>query len=156
MSSAAICACGSIWSQGPFIRAAGAGVRSRNANSNCIVALLSGGRLGEPAQQSVRDGARREQITDRAKIIIAVFGCTQHFGVPTSHPICPGRGNEGSATVGQHREQQRHAAPLQAANDGKAASFEGMPPAGDDDRSRKVLVMGSLWCLRSGAFPTPT
>ena len=25
-----------------------------------------------------------------------------------------------------------------------------MPPADDDDRSRKVLGMGSLWCFRSG------
>jgi hypothetical protein len=37
-----------------------------------MIALLFGGRLGEPAQKSVRDSARLEQITDRAKILAAV------------------------------------------------------------------------------------
>jgi hypothetical protein len=113
-----------------------------------MVALLSGGRLGEPAQQSVRDGARLEQITDRAKIITVVFGLSQRFAAWACHPICPGRGNEGSTAVRKRRHQQRHAAPLQAADNSEAASFKGMPPAGDDHRGRKVLVMGSLWCLR--------
>ena len=36
--------------------------------------------LGEPAQQSVRDGARLEQITDRAKTITAVLGLLPRFG----------------------------------------------------------------------------
>jgi hypothetical protein len=33
-----------------------------------MVALLFGGRLGEPAEESVRDGPRLEQIIDRAEI----------------------------------------------------------------------------------------
>jgi hypothetical protein len=37
-----------------------------------MAALLSGGRLDEPAEESIRDGARLKQITDCAKILGAV------------------------------------------------------------------------------------
>jgi hypothetical protein len=97
-----------------------------------MIALLSGGRLGEPADKSVDHGARHEQITHCAKVL-AVLGLCQRSEASASRPVRPGYRNEGSTAVGQHRQQQRHAPPLQAADDGKAASFKGMPPADDDD-----------------------
>src|SRR3954447_24081414 len=65
-----------IWFQGAIDPLPGSAGRSRNANSNCIVALLFGGRLDQPAQKSVSDGARLEQIGDRAKSLDDVsFTC---------------------------------------------------------------------------------
>jgi hypothetical protein len=40
-----------------------------------VVALLLGGRLGEPAQKSIDDVAHLEQIIDQAKIFEAVCTC---------------------------------------------------------------------------------
>ncbi|MER8505027.1 hypothetical protein [Mesorhizobium sp. M1142] len=54
ISGETICACRSISSKGPIGRVASGMGRSKNANSNCMIALLFGGGLGEPAQQSVR------------------------------------------------------------------------------------------------------
>jgi hypothetical protein len=79
--------------------------------------------------------------------MIAAVSLFQRFGAMAC-PVCPGRRNKRSAAIGQNRQQQRHTAPLQAADNSKAASFEGMPPAGDDYRCRKVLMMGSLWYFR--------
>jgi hypothetical protein len=42
-----------------------------------MVALLLGGRLGEPAQKSIDDVAHLEQIIDQAKTFEAVCTCGQ-------------------------------------------------------------------------------
>jgi hypothetical protein len=42
-----------------------------------MVALLLGGRLGEPAQKSIDDVAHLEQIIDQAKILKAACTCGQ-------------------------------------------------------------------------------
>jgi len=61
-----------------------------------MVALLFGGRLSEPAQKSVDDGAHLEQIADQAKILEAVSACDQRgrrLGVQAAIPVRPRRGN---------------------------------------------------------------
>ena len=74
---------------GPLHPAAGAAGRSRNANSNCMVALLSGDRLGESAEKSVGDGARLEQITDCAKVL-AVLNISRSVDAAAPKPVRPG------------------------------------------------------------------
>jgi hypothetical protein len=109
-----------------------------------MLALLSGGRLGEPAQESIRDRASLEQIADGAKAIAAartIARCAADFA---AGQVGPGCGDERSAAVGQHRQQQRHTPARQAADDREAAALEGMPPTGHDDRRRKLSAMGSL------------
>jgi len=95
-----------------------------------MVALLSGGRLGEPAKKSVDDGARLDQIAHRAKVV-AVLGLFRRVNAAAAGPVGPGGRNEGSAAVGQRHQYQRHAPPGQAVDHRKAASLERMPPAGD-------------------------
>src|SRR5208337_733763 len=132
---------------------------SRNANSNCIVALLFGDRLDEPAQKSVRDGARLEQIADCAKILGGgcVIAYRRHqLGVPAAVPVRPRNRNKRAAAVRQNHEQLENAPPRQAPDDRKSASFKGMPFTCDDGRDLIVLVMGSLSCLRSIRFRTLT
>jgi hypothetical protein len=120
-----------------------------------MVALLFGNRLGEPAQKSVRDSARLEQIIDRAKILAAVgvivWGRGQ-LAVQAAVPVRPRCWNQRAAAVGQHHKQLNNAPPCQASDDKKPASFKRMPFAGDDNRNLNVLVMGSLSCLRSPRF----
>jgi hypothetical protein len=149
---AAICARGSIWSQGPFDPSSGSTGRSRSANYNCIITLLFGGRLDEPAQKSVRDGARLKQIADRAKMLggVYVITCEQHqLGVLAAAPVRPRSRNKRAAAVGQNHEQLENAPPGQAPDDRKSASFKRMPFPRDDGRNLNVLVMGSLSYLRS-------
>jgi hypothetical protein len=95
-----------------------------------MVALLSEGRLGEPAEKSVDDGARLDQIAHRAKVV-AILGLFRHVDAAAARPVRPGRWNEGSTTVGQRHQHQRHAAPRQTVDHRKAASLERMPPARD-------------------------
>jgi len=58
-----------------------------------MVALLFGGRLGEPAQKSIDDVAHLEQIIDQAKIFEAVCTCGQRGRVQPAIPVRPRRGN---------------------------------------------------------------
>jgi hypothetical protein len=95
-----------------------------------MVALLSGGRLGEPAEKSVDDGAHLDQIAHRAKPV-AVLSLFRRVDAAGARPVGPGGRNEGSATVGQRHQHQRHAAPDQAVDHRKAASLERMPSACD-------------------------
>jgi len=108
---------------------------SRNANSNCIVALLFGGRLDEPAQKSVSDGARLEQIDDGAKglggVCVIAYGRHQ-LGVLAAVPVRPRSRNKRAAAVGQNHEQFENAPPGQAPDDRKSASFKRMPFTCDD------------------------
>ncbi len=71
------------------MRGAGAVGRSRNANSNCMIALLSGGRLGESVEKSVDDGARLDQISHCAKVL-AVLDRFRRVGAEAHKPVRPG------------------------------------------------------------------
>jgi hypothetical protein len=122
-----------------------------------MVALLFGGRLGEPAQKSVDDGAHFEQIANQAKIFEAVWNCGQHgrrLGVQAAIPVRPSRGNQRAAPVGQYHKKLRNPPSCEASDDKEPAPFKYMPFTSDDDRIRIVLVMGSLSCLRSTTFRT--
>jgi hypothetical protein len=54
-----------------------------------MVALLSGGRLGEPAEKSVDDGACLDQITHCAKVL-AVLDLSRRVDAAASKPVRPG------------------------------------------------------------------
>jgi hypothetical protein len=84
-----------------MVNTSGSTGRSRNANCNCIVALLFRGRLGESAQKSVCDGTRLEQIDDRAKSFGGVIACRRlQLGVLAATPVRPSSWNERAAPVG--------------------------------------------------------
>jgi hypothetical protein len=54
-----------------------------------MVALRFGGRLGEPAEKSVDDGARLNQIADCAKVV-AVRDLSRTVGAAAAKPVRPG------------------------------------------------------------------
>jgi hypothetical protein len=54
-----------------------------------MVALLSGGRLGESAEKSVDDGARLDQITHCAKVF-AVVDISGRVAAAVHKPVRPG------------------------------------------------------------------
>jgi hypothetical protein len=117
-----------------------------------MFALLFGGRLGEPVQKSVDDGAHFEQIANQAKIFEAVCSCGQHgrrLGVQAAIPVRPSRGNQRAAPIGQNHKKLRNTPSCEASDNKEPAPFKYMPFTSDDDRIRIVLVMGSLSCLRS-------
>jgi hypothetical protein len=54
-----------------------------------MIALLSGGRLGESAEKSVDDGARLDQITYCAKVL-AVLNLSRRVDAVAPQPVRPG------------------------------------------------------------------
>jgi hypothetical protein len=54
-----------------------------------MIALLSGGRLGESAEKSVDDGARLDQITHYAKVL-AVLNLSRRVDAAVPQPVRPG------------------------------------------------------------------
>jgi hypothetical protein len=102
-----------------------------------MVALLFGGRLGEPAQKSIDDVAHLEQIIDQAKIFEAVYICGQRgrrHGVQPAIPVRPSCGNQRAAPVGQNHKKLRDAPPCEAPHDNEPAPFEYVPFTNNDDR----------------------
>jgi len=54
-----------------------------------MIALLSGGRLGESAEKSVDDGARLDQITYCAKVLV-VLNLSRRVDAVAPQPVRPG------------------------------------------------------------------
>jgi len=113
-----------------------------------MAALLSKGRLAEPAPESVDDGAGLEQILNAAEDVATIAAGRLGLSAFAPDPVGPGHRDERSAAVRQYRQQQRNGPSRQRADDGEAASFEGMSPTGDDERGLRRLEVGSLWCRR--------
>ena len=138
---------GTFWT---FVRATGL---SRNANSNCIVALLFGGRLlSRLSRASVTARALSKSLTvqrfSEASGLSLMGDTSRHLD---RHPIRPPGRNQRAAPVRQNHEQLGNAPPRQAPDDRKPAPFKRMPFTCDDGRNLNVSVMGNLSWLRSTA-----
>jgi hypothetical protein len=101
--------------------------------------------------ESVDDVAQVEQIGESAEVAYcgAVIRRWAAAGVIFT-PVGPLCGNERAAAIGKAYEQEQHAAPPNAADDGQSPAFEGMALPDDRHRGRNMTVMGSLWPLPSG------
>jgi hypothetical protein len=122
-----------------------------------MTALLSRRRLDMSAAQSVDDLAQVKQIPESAQIVVAVADIVRGLSVgPLGAPIGPLSWNERPAAVRQDHENEKDAAPSDAAERGQRLAFENVTLAGDRYRVWKITAMGSLWLLPSGAFPMPS
>ena len=124
---------------------------SRKARFNCMTALLSRRRLDVSAAQSVDDPAQVKQIPDAAQIVIALAAalvCRRAVGL-LGDPVGPLGRNERPAAIRQDHQNEKDAAPPDAADRRQRLAFEGMPLAGDRHRNRNITTMGSLWPLPS-------
>ena len=153
MPSAAIRAASSSCSQ-----AAGAGLLGarpgsgglRNAKFSCMAALHVWRRLDVPAQESVDDLAKLEQITELAErgcvvdIVIA-----QRCGAAGIAPVGPGGRNERSAAVRQDDEHEQHATSLDAADHRQRLTLERVALADNGYLIRDIAEMGSVPWLPS-------
>jgi hypothetical protein len=105
-------------------------------------------RLDGPAQESVDDLAKLEQITE-----LAERGCEVDIVVARRcvaiAPVGPRGGNERSAAVRQDNEHEQHAAPLDAADHRQRVALERVALASDCYLSRDIVEMGSLSSLPS-------
>jgi hypothetical protein len=105
-------------------------------------------RLDVPAQESVDDLAKLEQITE-----LAERRCVDHIVIAERWvgvaPVGPRSWNERSATVRQDDEHEQHAASLDAADHRQCLAFERVALADNGYLSRRIAEMGSLSCLRS-------
>src|SRR5271157_4864259 len=142
--------------------AAGEGFGARwggswKASFNCMTALLSRRRLDVSAAQSVDDLAQVKQIPEAAQIVVAVADIDRRRAVGLlGAPIGPLGRNKRPGAIRQDRQNEKDAAPPDAADRGQRLAFEGVALAGDRHRIRNITTMGSLWPLPSGAFPMPS
>jgi hypothetical protein len=122
-----------------------------------MTALLWRRRLDVSAAQSVDDLAQVKQISEPAQIVVAIAGIVRRRSRRRLRaPIGPLSWNERPAAVWQNHENEKDAAPPDAADRGQRLAFEGVALADDRYRIRNITTMGSLWPLRSGAFPMPS
>jgi hypothetical protein len=122
-----------------------------------MTALLSRRRLDVSAAQSVDDLAQVKQIPKSAQIVVAIADIFRRRSVGLlGAPIGPLSWNERPAAVRQDHENEKDAAPPDAADRGQRLAFESVTLAGDRYRVWKITAMGSLWPLPSGAFPMPS
>src|SRR5215213_8560618 len=157
ISSAMARAPGSIWFHGPSDWVWRGFGSSRNANFNCITGLLLWRRLGSPAEESVSDGARLEQIADRAKAIaVCIIGLWREVWACRRRPVGPACWNERSTAIRQHCQQKQYAAALQTADDSQATALECVPLPSDGYGRWKIFGMGSLWLLPWTAWSSPS
>ena len=130
---------------------------SRKASFNCMTALLSRRRLDVSADQSVDDLAQVKQIPESAQIVVAITAIVRRRAVGLlGAPIGPLSWNERPAAIRQDHQNEKDAAPSDAADRRQRLAFEGVALAGDCHRIRNITAMGSLWPLPSGAFPMPS
>jgi len=121
------------------------------------VALLARRRFGASAAESVDELAQPEQITEPAEIVASVIGIDwRRSSRRLNLPIGPARRDQRPAAVRQNCEEIGDAAPLDGADHGQRSTFESMTLARDRHGCRNIMAMGSLWPLRSGAFPMPS
>ena len=97
------------------------------------------------AVESVDDLAQVEQIAESAEIVITITGVVRRR-LPGLfwRPIGPAGWNERPAAIRQDHQNEKDAAPPDAADHGQRLAFEGVTLAGDDHRTRNITVMGSL------------
>jgi len=110
-------------------------------------------RLDVPAQESVDDLAKPEQITELAQRGCVVDIVIAQRGVGIA-PVRPGGRNERSAAVRQDDEHEQHAASLDAADHRQCLALERVALADNGYLIRDIAEMGSLSCLPSIMFDT--
>jgi hypothetical protein len=123
---------------------------SRKARFNCMTALLSRRRLDVSAAQSVDDLAQVKQIPESAQIVVAIADIVRRRAAGRlGAPIGPLGRNERPAAIRQHRQNEKDAAPPDAADRSQRLAFEGVALACDRHRIRNITTMGSVWLLPS-------
>ena len=113
-----------------------------------MVALLALHRLDGSVVESVNDLAQVEQIAEPAEIVGTSI-VRRRSPYLLGFPIGPVGRNQRAATVWQDHENQKDAAPPDAADHGQRLAFEDVALAGDGQRIWNITVMGSLWPLPS-------
>jgi hypothetical protein len=115
-----------------------------------MAALQVGRRLEAPAQESVDDLAKLEQITELTEggCVVDILITQRSIGVSIA-PVGPGGRNERSAAVRQDREHVQHAASLDAAHHRQRLPLERVPLADNGYLIWDIAEMGSLSCLPS-------
>jgi hypothetical protein len=108
-------------------------------------------RLDVPAQESVDDLAKPEQITELAQRGCVVDIVIAQRGVGIA-PVGPGGWNERSAAVRQDDEHEQHAASLDAADHRQRLALEGVALADNGYLIRDIAEMGSVPWLPSTAL----
>jgi hypothetical protein len=110
-------------------------------------------RLDVPAQESVDDLAKLEQITE-----LAERRCVNDIVIPERWvgiaPVGPRGWNERSAAVRQDDEHEQHAVSLDAADHRQRLALERMALTDDGYLVRDIMAMGSLSCLPSTGSTT--
>jgi len=125
---------------------------SKRSRFNCIAALLARRRLSASDAKSVDEVAQPEQIAEPAEIADSVIGVDRRRSTDRLRvPIGPACRDQRPAAVGQNRKKIADVAPPDGADHDQRATLESMTLARDRYGSRNVLVMGSLWPLRSTA-----
>jgi len=115
-----------------------------------MTALQSRRRLDALAAESVDDLSQLKQIVEPAQIPTAVASvCVERSLRRFPTPICPIGRNERSAAVRQDHQNERDAAPPDAADHRQRLAFERMAFTGDSHRIRDIKTTGSLWPLPS-------
>ena len=124
----------------------------RNAKFSCMAALHVWRRLDVPAQESVDDLAKPEQITELAErgCVVDIVIAQRWVGVGIA-PVGPGGRNERSAAVRQDDQHEQDAPPLDAVDHAERLAFERMTLANNGHLSRNIAEMGSVSCLPSTA-----
>jgi hypothetical protein len=118
-----------------------------------MVALHVWRRLDVPAQESVDDLAKLEQITELAErgCVVDIVIAQRCVGIA---PVGPRGRNERSAAVRQDDEHEQHAASLDAADHRQRLALERVALADNGYLIRDIAEMGSLSCLPSMPCPT--
>jgi hypothetical protein len=104
-------------------------------------------RLDVPAQESVDDLAKLEQITQLAERGCVVGVIAQRCVGIGIAPVGPRGGNERSAAIRQDDEHEQHAASLDAADHRQRLALKRVALADDGYLIRDIAEMGSLSCL---------
>jgi hypothetical protein len=111
-----------------------------------MTALLSRRRLDMSAAQSVDDLAQVKQIPESAQIVVAIADIVRGLSVgPLGALIGPLSWNERPAAVRQDHEDEKDAAPSDAAERGQQLAFENVTLAvivTESGRSRRWVVCG--------------
>jgi hypothetical protein len=115
-----------------------------------MAALQVWRRLDVPAQESVNDLAKLEQITELAErgCVVDIVIAQQCVGVGIA-PVGPRGRNERSAAVRQDDEHEQHAASLDATDHRQCLAFERVALADNGYLGRRIAEMGSLSCVPS-------
>jgi hypothetical protein len=108
-------------------------------------------RLDVPAQESVDDLAKPEQITELAErgCVVDIVIARRYVGIA---PVGPRGRNERSAAVRQDDEHEQHAVSLDAADHRQRLALERVALADNGYLIRDIAEMGSLSCLPSIGF----